>query len=136
MNFENPEFLLDYERRGSESDTFRRPSYKEKFHTKKAKQIIQQVVSGKLDQAIYDKDQAPGWANEIAEEIKNKLLEMELSRYKYIVNVTILENKGAGARIQVNGLWDSSSDSYAQEIFKNKNETIICVVLAFGVYFY
>ena len=34
------------------------------------KQIIQQIVSQRLDQAIYDKDQAPGWAHEIAEEIK------------------------------------------------------------------
>ncbi|CAG8489494.1 9677_t:CDS:2 [Funneliformis caledonium] len=126
MNFGDiPDLSQDFERRGSESDTFRRPSYKEKFHAKKAKQIIQQVVSGKLDQAIYEKDQAPGWANEIAEEIKAKLLEMELSRYKYIINVTILENKkGAGARIQVNGLWDSSSDGYAQEIFKNSNTNL------------
>lgn len=38
------------------------------------KTIIQQVVSERLDQAIYDKDQAPGWAHEIAEEIKKKLL--------------------------------------------------------------
>jgi hypothetical protein len=98
------------------------------------KTIIQQTLYERLDQAIYDKDQAPGWAHEIAEEIKKKLLEMELSRYKYIVNVTILENKGAGARMQVNCLWDSDTDNLAQETFSN--ETIICVVMAFGVYFY
>nr|CAG8503553.1 9582_t:CDS:2 [Entrophospora candida] len=59
---------------------------------------------------------------------------LELNRYKYIVNVSILENKGAGVRMQVNCLWDSDTDNLAQETFKN--ETIICVVMAFGVYFY
>jgi tctex1 domain-containing protein 2 len=36
--------------------------------------MIQQTLTERLDQAIYDKDQAPGWAHEIAEEIKKKLL--------------------------------------------------------------
>ncbi|CAJ0638480.1 14345_t:CDS:2 [Entrophospora sp. SA101] len=44
---------------------------------------------------------------------------LELNRYKYIVNVSILENKGAGVRMQVNCLWDSDTDNLAQETFKN-----------------
>ncbi|CAB4375013.1 unnamed protein product [Rhizophagus irregularis] len=124
----------EQERRGSEPSL--RPAFFQKFRAPLVKTIIQQVVSERLDQAIYDKDQAPGWAHEIAEEIKKKLLEMELNRYKYIVNVTIMENKGAGARMQVNCLWDSDTDNLAQETFKNVNGTIICVVMAFGVYFY
>jgi hypothetical protein len=36
--------------------------------------MIQQIVNERLERAIYNKDQAPGWANEIAEEIKKKLL--------------------------------------------------------------
>ncbi|RIA95325.1 Tctex-1 family-domain-containing protein [Glomus cerebriforme] len=124
--------MVEYERRGSEPSL--RPAFFQKFRAPPVKTMIQQIVSKKLDQAIYNKDHAPGWAHEIAEEIKQKLLEMELSRYKYIVNVTIMENKGAGARMQVNCLWDSDTDNLAQETFKN--ETIICVVMVFGVYFY
>ncbi|CAG8732017.1 1884_t:CDS:2, partial [Acaulospora morrowiae] len=59
---------------------------------------------------------------------------LELNKYKYIVNVTILENKGAGARMQINCLWDKDTDNVAQDTFKN--ETIICTAMAFGVYFY
>ncbi|CAG8623931.1 7660_t:CDS:2, partial [Racocetra fulgida] len=38
------------------------------------KQIIQSILKERLEKAIYDKDQAPGWAHEIAEGIKAKLL--------------------------------------------------------------
>jgi len=47
---------------------------KKRFRTPVVKQIIQQIVNERLEKAIYNKDQAPGWANEIAEEIKKKLL--------------------------------------------------------------
>ena len=46
------------------------------------KQIIQQIVNERLEKAMYHKDQAPGWANEIAEEIKKKLL----GRYILFIN--------------------------------------------------
>ncbi|KAF0520351.1 Tctex1 domain-containing protein 2 [Gigaspora margarita] len=125
---------VGHERRESESDGAFRPSFLLKFNPRLVKQKIQIILKERLEKAIYDKDQAPGWAHEIAEAVKAKLLGLDLNRYKYIVNVTILENKGVGARMQINGLWDLNTDSYAQEIFKN--ETIICVVMAFGVYFY
>ncbi|RIB03014.1 Tctex-1 family-domain-containing protein, partial [Gigaspora rosea] len=90
-----------------------------RFNPRLVKQKIQIILKERLEKAIYDKDQAPGWAHEIAEAVKAKLLGMDLNRYKYVVNVTILENKGVGARMQINGLWDLNTDSYAQEIFKN-----------------
>jgi hypothetical protein len=36
--------------------------------------MMKQVLNDRLNSAIYDKDQAPGWAHEIAEEIKLKLI--------------------------------------------------------------
>ncbi|CAG8468634.1 10123_t:CDS:2 [Scutellospora calospora] len=108
-----------HERRDSDSDVTFRPTYMRKFRAGLVKKTIQDILKERLDKAIYDKDQAPGWAHEIAEAVKSKLLGLDLSRYKYIVNVTILENKGVGARMQINGLWDTDTDSYAQETFKN-----------------
>ena len=45
-----------------------------RFRAPIVRTMIQQTLTERLDQAIYDKDQAPGWAHEIAEEIKKKLL--------------------------------------------------------------
>ncbi|CAG8590514.1 1765_t:CDS:2 [Acaulospora colombiana] len=66
--------VLGHERRSSENDASFRPSLKQKFREPIAKQIITQILNERLEKAIYDKDQAPLWAREIAEEIKFKLL--------------------------------------------------------------
>ncbi|CAG8493927.1 15217_t:CDS:2 [Acaulospora morrowiae] len=66
--------VLGHERRSSENDGGFRPSFKQKFRVPLAKQIITQILNERLERAIYDKDQAPLWAREIAEEIKFKLL--------------------------------------------------------------
>jgi hypothetical protein len=36
--------------------------------------MIQNILQQRLNDALYDKDQAPGWAHEISQEIKQKLL--------------------------------------------------------------
>ncbi|RIA93480.1 Tctex-1 family-domain-containing protein [Glomus cerebriforme] len=110
----------ELERRDSTDSTFSlRPSYKQKFKTSVAKPIIQNVLNQRLNNALYDKDQAPGWAHEISHEIKQKLLELGLNRYKYVVNVTIMENRSAGTRIQCSCAWDADTDNVAHETFKN-----------------
>ena len=35
---------------------------------------MQKILHDRLNSAMYHKDQAPGWATEIAEEIKKELL--------------------------------------------------------------
>uniref|UniRef100_A0A1D1XIJ9 Tctex1 domain-containing protein 2 n=1 Tax=Anthurium amnicola TaxID=1678845 RepID=A0A1D1XIJ9_9ARAE len=126
---------FDLERRGSTDSTFSlRPSYKQKFKTSVVSPIIQDVLDQRLSNALYDKDQAPGWAHEISQEIKQKLLDLELNRYKYIVNVIIMENKSAGARTQCICAWDQDTDNVAREVFKN--DSIVCAVAVFGVCFY
>nr|CAG8558141.1 15279_t:CDS:2 [Entrophospora candida] len=90
---------MEYEHKGSESGggAFApKPSFKQKAPA--AKQIIQSIVRERLSNALYNKDQAPGWAHEISQEIKKKLLEMDLQKYKYVINVIIMENKKEGAR--------------------------------------
>ncbi|GBB92418.1 hypothetical protein RclHR1_00200051 [Rhizophagus clarus] len=126
---------FELERRESTDSNFSlRPSYKQKFKTSVAKPIIHNILNQRLNNALYDKDQAPGWAHEISQEVKQKLLDLELNRYKYIVNVTIMENKCAGARMQCACAWDMDTDNVAHETFKN--ESIVCTITAFGVCFY
>ncbi|KAF0513787.1 Tctex1 domain-containing protein 2 [Gigaspora margarita] len=130
------QFGAAYERRDSvDSTSFSlRPSFKQKFRAPMVKNVIRTIASQRLNNALYDKDQAPGWANEISREIKQKLIELDLKQYKYVVNVTIMENKAAGARIQLACSWDMDTDNVAYETFKN--DSIVCVIMAFGVYFY
>lgn len=45
--------------------------------------------------------------------------ELKFKNYKYIVNVILGENKGAGVKIGTRCIWDAEADSYAHSNFKN-----------------
>lgn len=96
-----------------------RPSFKNRFHPSVAKDIIKQVLESKLADKTYNSEIAPQWSREIADEIKNKLKELDIPRYKYVVNVALGEQRGEGIRVGCRCFWDPECDSYAQESFSN-----------------
>jgi tctex1 domain-containing protein 2 len=60
--------------------------------------MMHQTLAEKLTGATYQADQCSVWSKEIADDIKNKIKEMSLPRYKFIVNVVIGEMRGEGVR--------------------------------------
>ena len=96
-----------------------RPAYKNSFHPAVAKEIIKSVLEAKLKDKVYSAEITSQWTRDIADEIKGKLKELNLPRYKYVVNVAIGEQKGEGIRIGARCFWDSDVDSCAQETFMN-----------------
>ncbi|RHZ69022.1 hypothetical protein Glove_291g47 [Diversispora epigaea] len=93
---------------GSDSDDF--SLMRSNFATKNkyrrptsAKQMLHSVVYQRLDaDNLFDKNQTTDWACEIAREIKQRLIDLSLKQYKYIVNVTIMENKPTGTGTRMN----------------------------------
>ena len=100
-----------------------RPSFREKFRPAAVKPLIQAVLAERLadkscarprtlsarpvlraEPALrrigrYNPELTAQWTREIADEIKNKLkTELELPRYKYVVQVLIGEQRGEGVR--------------------------------------
>uniref|UniRef100_A0A7S0RL31 Dynein light chain n=1 Tax=Chlamydomonas leiostraca TaxID=1034604 RepID=A0A7S0RL31_9CHLO len=110
------------------------PDYKAKFKPSRAKEIIAAVLKTRLTGAVYHADNTSSWAREIADEIKQKLKDEGWNRYKFAVQVFIGEQRGEGVRLACRGFWDAKTDSYAHEVFQN--ESLFCVVAAFGVYLY
>lgn len=45
--------------------------------------------------------------------------EMAANKYKYVVQVIICEQHGAGLRIGARCLWDADTDNYASDVFMN-----------------
>jgi hypothetical protein len=62
------------------------------------------------------------------------IIDLNLPRYKYIVQIFIGENKGQGIQIGTRCLWDKESDDYATESFQNEN--IFAIGIAYGAYAY
>ncbi|CAN0039697.1 unnamed protein product, partial [Scytosiphon promiscuus] len=59
-------------------------------------------------------------------------LDMNLARYKYVVQVVIGEQRGEGVRMGSRCFWDSDTDNVASETYIN--DSIFCVATAYAVY--
>ena len=70
-----------------------------------------------------------------ADEIKSRIKsDLELPRYKIVVQVVIGEQRGEGVRMGCRCFWDPDADSYAEDTYRN--DSLFCVAAAFGVYLY
>jgi hydrogenase maturation factor HypE len=112
-----------------------KPKQKEKFKPGKAKEMIQEVLNQNLkNQKTYNPDSAQSLSKSIAESVKDKLKELNLPRYKYIVQVSIGEQKGQGVRVGCKCFWDFDTDHCASETFVN--DGIFCLCTVYAVYLY
>eukprot|EP00003_Mantamonas_plastica_P032250 TRINITY_DN869_c0_g1_i2.p2 TRINITY_DN869_c0_g1~~TRINITY_DN869_c0_g1_i2.p2 ORF type:complete len:169 (-),score=55.05 TRINITY_DN869_c0_g1_i2:157-663(-) len=119
---------------GEEGSYVLRPKFSQKFRASVVKEIISEVLAEKLTGVKYDSDTCTDMTREIADEIKGRLKELDLPRYKFVVQVLIGEQRGEGIKMACRAFWDSDTDNYAQDVFINKH--LFCVVAAFGVYLY
>ncbi len=55
-------------------------------------------------------------------------------RYKLVVQTVVGEQRGEGCSVAARCFWDHAADGWAQEVFAN--ESLYCVVVAFGCYLY
>ncbi|KAF9914392.1 hypothetical protein FBU30_002569, partial [Linnemannia zychae] len=93
------------------------------FRPPVATKFMQQILQTNLQHKTYNAEEAQQLSKSIAEEIKAKLIELELGRYKYVINVVLGENLGEGARMDARCYWDQESDGTAQAFFTNVGRT-------------
>merc|ERR1711907_127285 len=113
-----------------------RPSFGTKFKPMEVRKVIESVVVAELSGVSYNpEEKIVEMTKKLSDQIKNKLKEeLELPRYKYIVQVVIAEQKGQGIKMGCRSFWATETDNYAEYTYQN--ETLICVASAFGVYYY
>jgi len=111
-----------------------RPAYKDMFKPRVVQGILRSTLHERLNAKKYDPMETGNWTKQIATDVKTRLKALELKRYKYLVQVVIGENKGAGVRMGCRCLWDAQTDKVAEEVFIN--DSIFAVAVAFGVYLY
>lgn len=111
-----------------------KPSLEEKFKELPVKEIIRTVLSETLLGKNYEPENVKKWTITIANEVNEKVKELQMKKYKHIVQVIIGEMRGAGVKSGVRCIWDSDTDGYASEIFIS--DTIFCVTTVFAIYLY
>ncbi|XP_076648280.1 dynein light chain Tctex-type protein 2B isoform X2 [Halictus rubicundus] len=131
----NLEVLEDAETEHSEQRIYQmRPQLHEKFKPLRAKEVIHNILFDQLSTKVYDAQEAVQWTKDIADIIREKVKELNFKRYKYLVNVVLGEQHGAGVKMGTRCIWDAEADTYAYDSFVN--DTIFCVATVYAVYFY
>ncbi|XP_077573946.1 dynein light chain Tctex-type protein 2B [Stigmatopora nigra] len=117
------------------SDTYLiRPNYQHKFKPAVVKECIRETVKALLTEVDYDPDEVSELTSKVADSVKNKVKKLGFDRYKFIVQVTIGEQRGQGVKMSSRCLWDADTDNYAEDVFMN--DSLFCAVAVFGSYFY
>ncbi|KAL2734008.1 tctex1 domain-containing protein 2-like [Vespula squamosa] len=111
-----------------------RPHLYDKFKPLSAKEVIHNVLFDQLSTKTYNAQDAVQWTKDIADTIKEKIKELKFKRYKYIINVVLGEQHGAGIKMGTRCIWDAEADAYAFDSFIN--DTIFCVATVYAIYFY
>mmetsp|Transcript_14878 Transcript_14878/g.20991 ORF Transcript_14878/g.20991 Transcript_14878/m.20991 type:complete len:133 (+) Transcript_14878:34-432(+) len=113
--------------------TFRmKPRDDEKFIPQEVEKVIKAVMDEKLAKAKYDDNKCKAMAMDLCSEIKAKVQELNIPRYKLVLQSVIGEVKGQGAYIASRCLWDTETDNYAS--YSCKNSSLFCVLMVFGLY--
>ncbi|KAM0731965.1 Dynein light chain Tctex-type protein 2B [Formica fusca] len=130
----NLEILEDVEETARQPVYQIRPHLHEKFKPLSAKEIIHDVLFDQLATKSYDAQAAAQWTKDIADVIERRIKDLQFKRYKYIVNVVLGQQHGAGVKIGTRCIWDAEADTYAYDSFIN--DTIFCMAIVYAVYFY
>lgn len=91
---------------------------------------ITEIVRNKLKDKEYKGDEHTDLVKSIANDTKAALRDMGRDK-RYLVQVSLGENKGQGVQVGMRCFWDKETDDYT--VVQFKNETIFCMVVAFAV---
>ncbi|XP_074860384.1 dynein light chain Tctex-type protein 2B [Carettochelys insculpta] len=111
-----------------------RPAFQHKFRSSTVKECIHAILKETLANVQYNPEETPQLTQSLSETIKDGLKEKGFHRYKMVVQVVIGEQRGEGVNMAARCFWDADTDNYAQDVFMN--DSLFCVVAAFGCFYY
>ncbi|XP_006753467.1 PREDICTED: tctex1 domain-containing protein 2 [Myotis davidii] len=118
----------------SENTYILRPVFQQRFRPSVVKDCIHAVLKEELATAEYSPEETPLLTKRLSETIKDKLKAMGFDRYKMVVQVVIGEQRGEGVFMAARCFWDADTDNYIHDVFMN--DSLFCVVAAFGCFYY
>jgi len=108
------------------------PTPNEKFVPLKVQDIIKKQMTKKLSNAEYDQTKSRDLAMELVKEIQAEVKNLDIPRYKLVVQSILGEVSGQGCMIASRCCWDTKTDNYTS--FSMKNQSLFCTTMVFGLY--
>ncbi|XGW10536.1 hypothetical protein V3C99_012213 [Haemonchus contortus] len=109
-----------------------RPNQKEKFRSLNGEALLRSIAVELLADKIYSSEE--NLANNVAKVITERLKGLDLSHYKYIVQVTMGEQYGQGLNIASQCVWDADCDGMAKYFYTN--DSLWCSMVVFAIFHY
>jgi hypothetical protein len=110
------------------------PVEDEKFIPKEVSDIMERALRQKLYDVTYEANTCAKLSCSLTNIIKSRIQEnLDLPRYKIVINVMIGEKKEQSLQMASRCLWNEAIDRSATASFQNK--TLFAVAIAHGVYF-
>ncbi|KAM4728326.1 dynein light chain Tctex-type 5-B-like isoform 2-T3 [Anableps anableps] len=95
--------------------------------------ILKEEINNNLHDEKYDVQHCRHLTLMLCEEIRNRVKELLIPRFKTVVLVHIGQLNGQGMQISSRCLWDPSFDTFTSYSFKNSS--LFCSATVYGVYF-
>ncbi|KAH8242548.1 hypothetical protein KR032_012404, partial [Drosophila birchii] len=111
------------------------PAFGKKFPVPYIVYLLNETLIEKLNNKVYNQDEASKWARDIADDINFKFKgRSAFPRYKHVVNVMLYQQTGAGCFYGARAIWDPLSDDYGN--YSYDGGSFVCIVTVFGCYQY
>ncbi|XP_062868399.1 dynein light chain Tctex-type protein 2B isoform X2 [Trichomycterus rosablanca] len=111
-----------------------RPNHQHRFKTSAVRECMREIMRERLSGVQYNPDETASLTKSLSDSIKHRITELGFERYKLVVQVVIGEQKGEGVKMASRCFWDSDTDGCAKDVYIN--DSLFCVAVAFGIYYY
>ena len=103
-----------------------------KFQSHRARNVLKYTLDERLEGFQYNTKMAPTMSQVLTDEIKERVKQMCMDRYKIIVTVILGQKREQGVIVTSRCAWEPKFDSYATYSYQNK--TIFCTATVYGIY--
>ncbi|XP_065088082.1 dynein light chain Tctex-type 5-like [Ochlerotatus camptorhynchus] len=114
------------------------PSYRlqstNPFNREACEVILREALDKALQGVEYSSYFAPSLCQQICEDVKAKVKELNFDRYKIVVTVTMGERYMQGLKSIAQFLWDPEKDSYVSCIY-DSSPSLFAVATIYAIYF-
>lgn len=104
-----------------------------KFPEGSVRNVLKEVLSEALAEVNYEPNACRQLTKTISDDLRQRVKEMDIQRYKIICLVHIGQIGKQAMRIGSRCLWDASFDTYTS--YEYKNGSIFAVATVYGVYY-
>ena len=121
----------DFLRKKSETDSTGGEQQKHVFYTHEIKKIMDEILEEKLSTQSYDPTICRLLCSSLSEDIKSRVKNLGMERFRLICSVSIGSISGQGVLMASRFLWNECKDNFSTSSYQNSS--LFAVAIVFGV---